>query len=114
MASTKPVAAERPRGVRRIIVLIVIAILLMAGALGSFFYIQYNAGVNQAWLDQRAELKASTDLLAKISRETSQGLAPDFRALTDLTEKSTEAREFASLIQTFKSGDSTTGMPPLS
>ena len=113
MASAKPVAAERPRGVRRIIVLIVVATLLMAGALGSFFYIQYNAGISASWLDQRQELKAGIDLLTKISRETSQGLAPDFRALTDLTVRSEETRDFLSLIQTFKNGDPTASMPPL-
>ena len=113
MADIKPAAAERPRGVRRIIVLIVIATLLMAGALGSFFYIQFQGGVNQAWLDQRQDLKASIDLLTKISREASQGLAPDFRALTDLTQKSSESRDFSSLIATFRDGDPAAGMKPL-
>ena len=111
--ATKPAAAERPRGVRRIIVMIIIATVLMAGALGSFLFIQVNAGNNQAWLDQRVDLKANIDLLTKISREASQGLAPDFRALTDMTQKSAESRDFTSLIQSFKEGDPANGMKPL-
>ena len=113
MASTKPVAGARPRGVRRIIVLIVLATALMAGAMGSFVFVQSATTLNQAWLDQRLELKASIDLLTKVSREASQGLEPDFRALTDLTAKSEETRDFGSLIDSFKVGDPTTGMEPL-
>jgi twitching motility protein PilJ len=114
MASTKPAAAAaRPRGVRRIIFLAIAAGLLVAGALGSFFYIQNAALKNQAWLDQRLELKASIDLLTKISREASQGLEPDFRALTDLTVQQEGTRDFGSLIDTFKTGDDSTGMDPL-
>ncbi len=117
MASTKPVAAAkagaRPRGVRRIIFLSITAIVLMAGAFASFFYIQ-SAGVkNQAWLDQRLELKASIDLLTKISREASQGLEPDFRALTDLTVEQEGSRAFGSLIDTFATGDDEANMDPL-
>jgi twitching motility protein PilJ len=114
MATTKPVSGDtRPRGVRRLIVLIVLAALLTGAAMASFFYIQSNAATNQLWLDQRLELKASIDLLTKVSREASQGLEPDFRALTDLTERSDEARDFGSLIDTFKTGDTVTGMEPL-
>ncbi len=117
MASTKPVAAakaaSRPRGVRRIIFLSITAIVLMAGAFASFFYIQSAAVKNQAWLDQRLELKASIDLLTKISREASQGLEPDFRALTDLTVEQEGSRAFGSLIDTFATGDATTDMDPL-
>jgi twitching motility protein PilJ len=113
MARTSPKPAARPRGVRRIITLIVLALLLTAGAMGSFFYIQNAAALNQAWLDQRLELKASIDLLTKVSREASQGFEPDFRALTDLTVKQEGTRDFASLIDTFRTGDPTTGMRPL-
>ena len=114
MATSRPVATARPRGVRRIIFLIIVAVVLMAGAMGSFFYIQNSAAVNQAWLDQRLELKASIDLLTKVSREASQGFEPDFRALTDLTVKSEEgARDFSSLIETFRSGDPAIGLRPL-
>ena len=119
MASTQPIskAGSRPRGVRRIITLIVVAVALMAGAFASFFYIQVGATKNQAWLDQRLELKANIDQLTKISREASQGLEPDFRALTDLTEKqegSTEgSRDFGSLIDTFGTGDPINDMDPL-
>lgn len=114
MASTQPAAkTSRPRGVRRIIFLISIALVLMVGAFASFFYIQSTAVKNQAWLDQRLELKASIDLLTKISREAAQGLEPDFRALTDLTQKSEEARDFGSQIDTFRIGDDANGMDPL-
>ncbi len=116
MASTKPVAPKagsRPRGVRRIIFLSITAIVLMAGAFASFFYIQDTAVRNQAWLDQRLELKANIDLLTKISREASQGLEPDFRALTDLTVEQEGSRAFGSLIDTFATGDESTGMDPL-
>jgi twitching motility protein PilJ len=113
MASTKPVAGSRPRGVRRIIFLIVVATLLIAGALGVLVYVQNGAALNQAWLDQRLELKANIDLLTKVSREASQGLEPDFRALTDLTIKSEETRDFGSLIDTFKTGDPASNMQPL-
>src|SRR5690349_12531176 len=119
MASTKPTpkAGSRPRGVRRIITLIVVAVVLMASAMGSFSYIQSAATKNQAWLDQRLELKANIDQLTKISREASQGLEPDFRALTDLTSKQEGAtegsRDFGSLIDTFATGDPLTGMDPL-
>ena len=51
MASTKPAAGSRPRGVRRIVSLIVVAILLIAGAGASFLYLQREANVNTAWLD---------------------------------------------------------------
>ena len=122
MASTKPVASaqagSRPRGVRRIIFLATVAIVLMAGALGSFFYIQNATVKNQAWLDQRLELKANIDQLTKISREASQGLEPDFRALTDLSQKQEGSdvegsRDFGTLIDTFRTGDVLTGMDPL-
>src|SRR5689334_4128040 len=115
MASTKPTAkaGSRPRGVRRIITLIVVAVVLMASAMGSFSYIQSAATKNQAWLDQRLELKASIDQLTKISREASQGLEPDFRALTDLTVKQEGTGDFGSLIDTFKNGDPEAGMDPL-
>src|SRR5690349_14192196 len=119
MASTKPTpkAGSRPRGVRRIITLIVVAVVLMASAMGSFSYIQSAATKNQAWLDQRLELKANIDQLTKISREASQGLEPDFRALTDLTEQqegSTEgSRDFGTLVETFRTGDALNGMDPL-
>ena len=71
MAATKPAAAAgaRPRGVRRIIFLAAVAVVLVVGAMGSFFYVQNGAVKNQAWLDQRLELKANIDLLTKISRE---------------------------------------------
>jgi twitching motility protein PilJ len=117
MASTKPVAAAkagaRPRGVRRIIFLSITAIVLMAGAFASFFYIQNASVKNQAWLDQRLELKANIDLLTKISREASQGLEPDFRALTDLTVEQEGSRAFGSLIDTFATGDDEANMDPL-
>jgi twitching motility protein PilJ len=113
MASTKPVTGARPRGVRRIIVLIIVALVLTASAFGSFIYVQTAATKNQAWLDQRLELKANIDLLTKISREASQGLEPDFRALTDLTVQQEGTRDFTALIDTFKTGDPTTGMDPL-
>jgi twitching motility protein PilJ len=120
MASTQPApkAGSRPRGVRRIIFLAAIAIVLMAGALGSFFYIQNATIKNQAWLDQRLELKANIDQLTKISREASQGLEPDFRALTDLSQKQEgtdieASRDFGTLIGTFANGDPVTGMDPL-
>jgi twitching motility protein PilJ len=118
MASTQPAAkTSRPRGVRRIIFVLVTGILLIAGALGVLAYIQSVAAGNQAWLDQRLELKASIDMLTKISREASQGLEPDFRALTDLSQKqegSTEgSRDFATLVDTFRTGDELNGMDPL-
>jgi twitching motility protein PilJ len=116
MASTKPAAAKvasRPRGVRRILFLAIAAGVFVAGTVGSFVYIQDLAVRNQAWLDQRLELKDSIDRLTKISREASQGLEPDFRALTDLTEKSEEARDFGSLIDTFRVGDPLNNMDPL-
>jgi len=116
MATTKPVAAKagsRPRGVRRIIFLIIVAVVLMAGAFASFFYIQSTTVKNQAWLDQRLELKANIDLLTKISREASQGLEPDFRALTDLTIEQEGSRAFGSLIDTFATGDPENNMDPL-
>jgi twitching motility protein PilJ len=115
MASTQPASktASRPRGVRRIIFLTSAAIVLMAGAFASFFYIQNTAIKNQGWLDQRLELKADIDLLTKISREASQGLEPDFRALTDLTLKSEGTRDFGSLIDTFRTGDPASDMDPL-
>ena len=49
MASTQPApkAGSRPRGVRRTITLVIVAVVLMAGALGSFFYIQNSATKNQ-------------------------------------------------------------------
>src|SRR5688572_3015749 len=113
MASTKPVAGARPRGVRRIIAILLLGTLMIAGALGYLIYLQGTVDRNQAWLDQRLELKASIDLLTKISREASQGLEPDFRALTDLTVKQEGTRDFAALIETFKTGDASTGMDPL-
>jgi twitching motility protein PilJ len=120
MATTQPApkAGSRPRGVRRIITLIIVALVLMVGALGSFFYIQNATIKNQAWLDQRLELKANIDQLTKISREASQGLEPDFRALTDLSQKQEGSdiegsRDFGTLIDTFANGDPVTGMDPL-
>ncbi|MGH8481754.1 MAG: methyl-accepting chemotaxis protein [Nevskiaceae bacterium] len=115
MASTQPAAkiASRPRGVRRILFLAIAAGVFVAGTVGSFVYIQDVVVRNQAWLDQRLELKASIDLLTKISREASQGLEPDFRALTDLTQKSEEARDFGSLIETFRGGEPTINMDAL-
>jgi twitching motility protein PilJ len=120
MASTKPAAAKvasRPRGVRRILFLAIAAGVFVAGTVGSFVYIQDITTRNQAWLDQRLELKANIDQLTKISREASQGLEPDFRALTDLTVKqegSTEgSRDFGSLIDTFRTGDPLNNMDPL-
>src|SRR5262245_29954154 len=120
MASTQPAAkaGSRPRGVRRIISLIIVAVALMAGAFASFFYIQSSTIKNQAWLDQRLELKANIDQLTKISREASQGLEPDFRALTDLSQKQEGSdvegsRDFGTLIETFANGDPATGMDPL-
>jgi twitching motility protein PilJ len=119
MASTKPTAKvdSRPRGVRRILFLAIVAGLFVAGTVGSFVYIQDVAVRNQAWLDTRLDLKANIDQLTKISREASQGLEPDFRALTDLTVKqegSTEgSRDFGSLIDTFRTGDPLNNMDPL-
>jgi twitching motility protein PilJ len=117
MASTKPAAAAkaavRPRGARRILFLAVAAGVFVAGTVGSFVYIQDIAARNQAWLDQRLELKANIDLLTKISREASQGLEPDFRALTDLTVKQEGTRDFGSLIDTFRTGDPAVNMDPL-
>jgi twitching motility protein PilJ len=119
MASTKPAAKvdSRPRGVRRILFLAIVAGLFVAGTVGSFVYIQDIATRNQAWLDTRLDLKANIDQLTKISREASQGLEPDFRALTDLTVKqegSTEgSRDFGSLIDTFRTGDPLNNMDPL-
>jgi len=92
---------------------LVVAVALVLGTVISFVYIQRNATQSQAWLDQRLELNASTALLTKISREASQGLEPDFRALTDLTLKSEGSRDFGSLIESFKAGDPETGMLPL-
>jgi len=121
MASTKPVAAPkagvRPRGVRRIITVIVLALLLLVAAFGILYYVLVTGTANQSWMDQRAELRANIDQLTKISREASQGLEPDFRALTDLTSKQEGAtegsRDFGSLIDTFATGDPLTGMDPL-
>ena len=119
MASTQPVSktAGRPRGVRRIVSVLIIAAVLLVGAFGIFAYVQTVGVKNQAWLDNRLELKAIIDQLTKISREASQGLEPDFRALTDLTEKqegSTEgSRDFGTLIETFKTGDPVNDMDPL-
>ncbi|HUR40415.1 MAG TPA: methyl-accepting chemotaxis protein, partial [Verrucomicrobiae bacterium] len=115
MASIKPAAPAdaRPRGIRRIVFLAIVAAVLVIGAMGSFFYIQAIATANQAWLDQRLELKASIDLLTKISREASQGLEPDFRALTDLTVQQEGTRDFGGLIDTFALGDQSSGMDPL-
>jgi twitching motility protein PilJ len=120
MASTKPAATKagvRPRGARRILFLAIAAGVFVAGTVGSFVYIQDIATRNQAWLDQRLELKANIDQLTKISREASQGLEPDFRALTDLTVKqegSTEgSRDFGTLIDTFRTGDPLVKMDPL-
>jgi twitching motility protein PilJ len=115
MASTQPApkASSRPRGVRRIITVLAIGFVLLVGAFGLLYYVQNVAVRNQAWLDQRLELKDSIDRLTKISREASQGLEPDFRALTDLTEKSEEARDFGSVIDTFRVGDPANDMDPL-
>ncbi|MGQ0587253.1 MAG: methyl-accepting chemotaxis protein [Gammaproteobacteria bacterium] len=118
MASTKPVgaapkASSRPRGVRRIITVLVVAVLLLASAFGIIYYVQDVTVRNQAWLDQRLELKANIDLLTKISREASQGLEPDFRALTDLTVEQEGSRGFGSLIDTFATGDPENNMDPL-
>ncbi len=98
--------------------LAVTAGVLVAGTIASFFYIQDVTVRNQAWLDQRLELKANIDQLTKISREASQGLEPDFRALTDLSQKQEGAdvegsRDFGTLIDTFVNGDPATGMDPL-
>ena len=84
MASAQPAqkAVSRPRGARRMLFLAITAGVLVAGTIASFFYIQDVTVRNQAWLDQRLELKANIDQLTKISREASQGLEPDFRALT--------------------------------
>ena len=118
MART-PTVTARPRGVRRILISLVIAVLLVLATVASFLYIQFSAGQNQAWLDQRSELNAQIAQLTKISREASQGLEPDFRALTDLSVKTADEsqdegqKDFGSLIDTFKSGDRDTGMQPL-
>ena len=112
-------AGARPKGVRRILFVLFIAGLLVVATGASLFYIQQAASVNQTWLDQRADLSAQIALLTKVSREASQGLEPDFRALTDLTVKPEAGgfeegqRDFGSLIDTFRIGDSTNGMPPL-
>jgi twitching motility protein PilJ len=115
MASTQPVAkaSSRPRGVRRIITVLAIGFVLLVGAFGLLYYVQNVAVRNQAWLDQRLELKDSIDRLTKISREASQGLEPDFRALTDLTVKQEGTRDFGSLIDTFRTGDPASDMDPL-
>src|SRR5262245_9231301 len=121
MASTQPAAPKagsRPRGVRRVIFVAITASLLVLATVGSFVYIQNAAVKNQAWLDQRLELKANIDQLTKISREASQGLEPDFRALTDLSQKQEGSdvegsRDFGTLIETFEKGDPATSMDPL-
>src|SRR5690349_7573586 len=115
MASTQPAAkaAARPRGARRMLFLAITAGVLVAGTVGSFVYIQNITLRNQAWLDQRLELKDSIDRLTKISREASQGLEPDFRALTDLTVEQEGSRGFGSLIETFATGDRENNMDPL-
>ena len=115
MASTQPApkAGSRPRGVRRIVIVLGLGTLLITGSLVYLAYVQNVLGRNQAWLDQRLELKAQIDLLTKISREASQGLEPDFRALTDLTLKSEGARDFGSVIDTFRTGDPANDMDSL-
>ena len=112
--ATAQAAGARPRGVRTILSVLVIALLLVGATVASFLYIQQNDARNQAWQNQRLDLNEDIDRLAKISREASQGLEPDFRALTDMTAASEEGqRDFGSFIDTFKTGDPTTGMAPL-
>jgi len=108
MATTKPAPASRPRGVAgRQIAVLVVAFLLFSAAGVTTYLAQTRTAQNQQWLDQRLDLREEIARLTRVSREASQGLEPDFRALTDLQ------KDFGALIETFKSGDPDTGMDPL-
>jgi twitching motility protein PilJ len=107
MATTQP-AGTRPRGVaRRQIAVLIAAAVLLGGAMASFVQFQIVSAQNQAWTNQRLDLKEDITRITNISRQASQGLEPDFRALTDLQQ------DFGGLIATFRDGDPSTGMRPL-
>ncbi|HUS24958.1 MAG TPA: methyl-accepting chemotaxis protein [Candidatus Binatia bacterium] len=106
MATPKP-ASTRPRGVRRMFAVLLVAVLLVIATVASFFYLQRVAAQNDAWEGRRQELREEIKRLTDISRATTEGIEPDFRALTDLQEG------FATLFGSFKTGDEEVGMPPL-
>jgi twitching motility protein PilJ len=94
-------------GGRRELTILILATALLIAALGSLYVTQTQATRNQAWLDLSREIATNSGRLTRVSRETTQGFEPDFRALNDTQV------EFTELIQTLKSGDPDAGLPAL-
>ena len=92
---------------RRELFLIALTAILMAAALGSFFYIQNTADRNQQWRGLTQEVEDTIGRLQRIARETAQGIEPDVRALSDLPFEMEELFIF------LREGDSFLGTPPM-
>jgi twitching motility protein PilJ len=101
-------AAEvRSAGGRREFVLLVLAVLMIAFALGGFYYVQTTTTREATWLAEARQMQVDIQEVANIGRDATRGVRPNFLDLSAATEN------FDETVLTLREGAPDIGIAPL-
>ncbi|HSW13858.1 MAG TPA: methyl-accepting chemotaxis protein [Solimonas sp.] len=103
MAEEKTLA-KGMTGSRRELALLIAAAVLLASALGGFYFIQSSESQDEAWMGLARSIPSDVNEVAQIGEEAARGVAPDFQTL------SARADDLGTVINGLAQGDAESGI----
>lgn len=99
--------SNRASGTRRDFALLGIAAILIAVAIGGFYYYQSTSSRNETWLTLVRTVNSTVDTVVRAGSSAAFGTPPDFRMIA------ARADDFGDTISTLQKGDSAAGIKPM-
>ncbi|MGH8459999.1 MAG: methyl-accepting chemotaxis protein [Stenotrophobium sp.] len=97
----------KAEGTRRDFALLAIAFVLIAVALGGFYYYQSTKDRNQTWLSLVRTVNSTVDTVVKAGSSAAFGIPPDFTLIADRSD------DFGDTIKALEKGDPDAGIKPM-
>ncbi|HWU68636.1 MAG TPA: methyl-accepting chemotaxis protein, partial [Stenotrophobium sp.] len=99
--------SNQASGTRRDFALLAIAAVLIAVAIGGFYYYQSTSSRNETWLTLVRTVNANVDTVVRAGSSAAFGAPPDFRLIA------ARADDFADTMTALQKGDKDANIPPM-
>jgi len=94
---------RRVRGTRRQAIVLILTLIFLSAALGSFYYLQLKTGETQTWRDTVRGIPAAVATVSRVGEVVGRGQVPDFQQLSADTE------DLGITVKDLREGDPETG-----
>src|ERR1051326_5062554 len=98
---------RRVRGTRRQLVVLVVTVVFLTVALGSFFWQQREQGESQTWREVVRSIPTEATTVSRVSDVVARGELPDFQRLA------ADVEALGNSVKGLKDGDAEAGIPPV-